>query len=162
MTLYVYALCVLDYSFLMLAQMEKHYACAHIGVDHTHENTICFSLSDQIPYIESGDYVAYNNENGGVIESLKKDGIVDLDTEFYTVPEWISAKAMVSSWLEDALMYELWVGSDGMSAERIYHSDLPWPIGKVLFLKQLHFVKQQFGITKDNADQKEEEVSYSS
>lgn len=114
--------------------------------------------SDQIPYIESGDYVAYNNENGGVIESLKKDGIVDLDTEFYTVPEWISAKAMVSSWLEDALMYELWVGSDGMSAERIYHSDLPWPIGKVLFLKQLHFVKQRFGITKDNADQKEEEI----
>ncbi|XP_059460991.1 mitochondrial outer membrane import complex protein METAXIN isoform X1 [Corylus avellana] len=114
--------------------------------------------SDQIPYIESGDYVAYNNENGGVIESLKKDGIVDLDTEFYSVPEWISTKAMVCSWLGDAIMYELWVGSDRSSAEKIYYPDLPWPIGKVLFLKQAHTVKQRLGITKDNAEQMEEEI----
>ncbi|KAG2692054.1 hypothetical protein I3843_08G033800 [Carya illinoinensis] len=112
--------------------------------------------SDQIPYIESGDYVAYNNENGGVIESLKKDGIVDLDSEFCSLPEWISTKAMVSSWLEDALMYELWV--DGTSAEKIYYNDLPWLIGKVLFLKQVHSVKQCLGITKDNDEQKEEEI----
>lgn len=118
-------------------------------------------MLDQIPYIESGDYVAYNNENGGVIESLKKDGIVDLDTEFYSVPEWISTKAMVCSWLRDAIMYELWVGSDSSSAEKIYYPDLPWPIGKVLFLKQVHTVKQRLGITKDNAEQMEEEVPYS-
>lgn len=118
-----------------------------------------FSLLDQIPYIEFGDYVAYNNETGGVIESLKKDGIVDLDSEFCLSPEWISIKAMVSSWLEDALMYELWV--DGTSAQKIYYDDLPWPIGKVLFLKQVHSVKQRLGITKENAEQKEEEVPYS-
>ena len=113
---------------------------------------------EQVPYIESGDYVAYNNENGGVMESLKKDGFADLDTEFYSDPEWVSTKAMVSSWLGDALMYELWVGSDSSSAQNIYYPDLPWPIGKVLFLKQFHTVKLRLGITKDNAEQKEEEV----
>lgn len=114
--------------------------------------------SDQVPYIESGDYVAYNNENGGVMESLKKDGFADLDAEFYSDPEWVSTKAMVSSWLGEALMYELWVGSDSSSAQKIYYPDLPWPIGKVLFLKQFHTVKLQLGITKDNAEQKEEEI----
>ncbi|KAI9378851.1 hypothetical protein POPTR_018G147625v4 [Populus trichocarpa] len=62
----------------------------------------------QIPYIESGIYVAYNVENGGVIKSLKEDGIVDLDTDFSLLPEWISMKAMVSTWLADAIMDELW------------------------------------------------------
>lgn len=113
--------------------------------------------SDQIPYIESGDYVAYNNEKGGVIERLKQDGTIDMDSEVYSVPDWISTKAMLSSWLADALKYELWVGSDG-TAEKIYCSDLPWPIGKALFLKQVYNVKKQLGITKDNAGQKEEEI----
>ncbi|XP_059460992.1 mitochondrial outer membrane import complex protein METAXIN isoform X2 [Corylus avellana] len=75
-----------------------------------------------------------------------------------SVPEWISTKAMVCSWLGDAIMYELWVGSDRSSAEKIYYPDLPWPIGKVLFLKQAHTVKQRLGITKDNAEQMEEEI----
>lgn len=113
---------------------------------------------DTIPYVESGEYVAYNNEKGGVIERLKEDGIVDLDTEFQSVPEWISMKAMVSSWLADAIKYELWVGTDGSSAQSIYCSDLPWPIGKVLFLKQVYTVKKQLGITKDNAEDIEEQV----
>ncbi|KAH7544701.1 hypothetical protein FEM48_Zijuj01G0013600 [Ziziphus jujuba var. spinosa] len=60
--------------------------------------------SDRIPYVESGDYVAYNNEKGGVIERLKGDGIVDLDIELYSVPEWISLTAMISTWLADALV----------------------------------------------------------
>ena len=54
--------------------------------------------------------MAYNVENGGVIKSLKEDGIVDLDTDFSLLPEWISMKAMVSTWLADAIMDELWVG----------------------------------------------------
>ena len=118
-----------------------------------------FPMSDQIPYVESGEYVFYNNEKGGAIERLKEDGIIDLDSELYTVPEWISTKAMLTSWLADAIKYELWVGGDGSSAGKIYCSDLPWPIGKVLFLKQVYTIKQQLGITKDNAEQKEEEVS---
>ncbi|XWS28132.1 hypothetical protein CRYUN_Cryun25bG0039400 [Craigia yunnanensis] len=117
-----------------------------------------FPDSDQIPYVESGAYVAYNNENGGVIERLKQDGVVDLDSEFQSLPDWISTKAMISSWLADAMMYELWVGSDGRSAYKIYYSDLSWPIGKVLFLKQVYIVKQRLGITKDNAEQREDEI----
>lgn len=115
-------------------------------------------LVDQIPYVESGTYVAYNNEKGGVIESLKEDGILDMDSEVHSVPEWISTKAMVNSWLADALMYELWVGSDGSSAHKIYYSDLPWPIGKFLYFKQVRMAKQLLGITKENADRREEEV----
>ncbi|XP_020409370.1 mitochondrial outer membrane import complex protein METAXIN isoform X2 [Prunus persica] len=114
--------------------------------------------SDKIPYIESGEYVTYNNEKGGIIERLKEDRIADLDTELHSVPEWISTKAMISSWLADAIKYELWLGTDGSSAETIYYSDLPWPIGKILFLKQLHKVKQELGITKDNSEKIEEQT----
>lgn len=113
---------------------------------------------DQIPYVESGTYVAYNNEKGGVIRSLSEDGFVDLDSQVRGIPEWISAKAMVDSWLADATIYELWVGSDGTSAHKIYYSDLPWPLGKILYLKQVHVVKQILGITKENAERREEEV----
>lgn len=65
---------------------------------------------------------------------------------------------MITSWLSDAVMYELWVGSDGRSAHKIYYSDLPWPIGKILHLKQTHVAKQLLGITKENAEQREAEV----
>ncbi|KAG8639644.1 mitochondrial outer membrane import complex protein METAXIN [Manihot esculenta] len=114
--------------------------------------------SDQIPYIESGVYVAYNNESGGVIQHLKEDGILNLDTEFCSIPEWISMEAMISSWLVDAITYELWLGSDGSSAFKIYYSDLPWLIGKVLFAKQEYTVKQRLGITKENAEPREKEI----
>ncbi|KAJ6857747.1 mitochondrial outer membrane import complex protein METAXIN [Populus alba x Populus x berolinensis] len=117
-----------------------------------------FPDSDQIPYIEAGTYVACNDENGGVTKSLKEDGFVDLDTDFSSLPEWISMKAMVSTWLADAIMYELWVGSDGTSARTIYYSGLPWLIGKALLMKQVHVVKQRLGITKENAERREAEV----
>lgn len=119
---------------------------------------ISYPDSDQIPYVESGAYVAYNNEKGGVIENLREDGIVDLDSGLHGIPEWLSTKAMISSWLADAVMYELWVGTDGSSAHKMYYSDLPWPIGKILFFKQFCVVKQLLGITKDNAEQREAEI----
>ncbi|KAF9612452.1 hypothetical protein IFM89_000200 [Coptis chinensis] len=116
--------------------------------------------SDQIPYVESGAYVAYNNEKCGVIESLKEDGIVDLDSGVpsQTIPEWLSTKAMITSWLGEAVLYELWVGSDGSAADKIYFSDLPWPIGTILHFKQTLGAKQVLGITKLNAERREDEI----
>jgi metaxin len=117
---------------------------------------------DKIPYIEVGDdYVAYDNENGGIIECLKKDvGVIDLDSEVSSLPDWVSIKAILTTWLHDALVYELWVGSEGSSAYSIYYSDLPWPIGKVLSSKKVRWVKSKHGITDDNAVVKQEEVGF--
>ncbi|KAK2982375.1 hypothetical protein RJ640_026573 [Escallonia rubra] len=114
--------------------------------------------ADEMPYVESGDYVAYNNEKGGVIEALKEDGIVDLDSEISMVSEWLSTKAMICSWLSAAVTYELWLGSDASSAHKIYYSDLPWPVGKLLYLKQMVVAKQVLRITNENAERKSEEI----
>lgn len=83
-----------------------------------------------------------------------------MDAGVSGIPEWVSFKAMVESWLTDAVLYELWVGSDGKSAHKIYYSDLPWPIGKILYYKQVYVVKQLLGITSENAERREEEVFY--
>ncbi|KAL9685469.1 hypothetical protein QQ045_022919 [Rhodiola kirilowii] len=114
--------------------------------------------SEKIPYVESEDYVAYNNEKGGVIEGLKDDGVVDLDSRVEFDPDWLSTNAMITSWLSDAVMYELWVASDESPVHKIYYSDLAWPIGKIMFLKQVRVVKQLLGINSDNADRREAEI----
>lgn len=121
---------------------------------------LSFPDSDAIPYVECGDYVAFNNEKGGVIENLKEDGIVDLDSKLpsLTIPEQLSMNSMVSSWLADATMYELWLGSDGSVANKVYFSDLSWPIGKVLHWKQTLAVKQRLGITKLNFEERTSEI----
>ncbi|XP_027339382.1 mitochondrial outer membrane import complex protein METAXIN-like isoform X3 [Abrus precatorius] len=114
--------------------------------------------SDQIPYFETGDCVAYNDEKDGIIECLKRD-VGDLDGGVSSLPDWIPTKVILTTWLADALEYELWVGCDASSAYSIYYSDLPCPIGKVLFWKKTHWVKQKHGLNKDNAQAKEEEES---
>ncbi|KAG7035266.1 Mitochondrial outer membrane import complex protein METAXIN, partial [Cucurbita argyrosperma subsp. argyrosperma] len=139
--------CLPVYFYLKLANLHFHL-----------DFNLIYPESDIIPYVETGNYVAYNNERGGVIECLKQDSIVDLDTEFHSVPEWVSAKSMVSSWLADAAIYELWLGTDGGSAQKVYYSDLPWPIGKVLYFKKVHSVKLQLGINKENAERREEQI----
>ncbi|KAG9449274.1 hypothetical protein H6P81_009239 [Aristolochia fimbriata] len=103
--------------------------------------------SDKIPYVEYGDYVAFNNENGGVIESLKEDEIVDIDMKLTkdTFPEWLSTKAMVNSWLSD-------------QSNQIYFADLLWPFGKILHRRQTRAVKQLLGITRDNVEEREAEI----
>ncbi|XP_076909901.1 mitochondrial outer membrane import complex protein METAXIN-like [Bidens hawaiensis] len=129
---------------------------ANVSFDLSYNLT--FPDSDQIPYVDSDTYVAYNNAKGGVIESLKEDNIINLDSEVQNLPEWVSTVAMINSWLSDAILYELWVGLDGNSAHKIYYSDLPWPIGKVLYLKQVYDARQLLGISKDNAERREEEI----
>lgn len=116
--------------------------------------------SDHVPYVEYGDCVTFNNENGGVIESLKRENIVNLDAELPggCFPDWLAAKALVGSWLEVAAEYELWVASKGSEAYTIYFSDLPWPVGKALHWRQTRAVKQRLGITYLNATEKEEEI----
>ncbi|KAJ0984166.1 hypothetical protein J5N97_002522 [Dioscorea zingiberensis] len=116
--------------------------------------------SDHVPYVECGDYVAFNNEKGGVMESLKEDNIVDLDSKLQThvIPEWLSTKAMICSWLAVAAQYELWVASDGSAADKIYFSDLSWPIRKVLHWKQTQTMKKILGTTQLSAADKEEEI----
>ncbi|XP_065850000.1 mitochondrial outer membrane import complex protein METAXIN [Euphorbia lathyris] len=140
-------ICLPVYIYLKLARFPFHLDFNSIYPD-----------SDQIPYVESGVYVAFNNESGGVIQRLKDDGIVNLDSEFSSIPEWVSMEAMISSWLVDAITYELWLGSDGASAVKIYYSDLPWLVGKALFMQQVYTVKQQLGVTKENAVRREEEI----
>ena len=98
-----------------------------------------------------------------MIEYLKDEKIVDLNSNHPSVSstDVLETKAMVLTWLADALLYELWVVSDGSIANDIYFSDLAWPIGKILHWKKTRHVKQLLGITKLNAAEKEEEVCYS-
>ncbi|WVZ82342.1 hypothetical protein U9M48_029610 [Paspalum notatum var. saurae] len=92
-----------------------------------------FPDADHIPYVEFGDCVAFNNEKGGVIEYLREEKLVDLNSNDPSASsaDVLATKAMVSTWLADALLYELWVVTDGSVAHDIYFSDLPWPIGKI-------------------------------
>lgn len=122
-----------------------------------------FPDADHIPYVEFGECVAFNNENGGIIEYLREEKIVDLTSKHPSVSysDVLSTKAMISTWLADALQYELWVANDGAHgsiAQDIYFSDLPWPIGKVLHWKKIRDVKRLMDITKLNAAEKKEEI----
>ncbi|CAL5199301.1 unnamed protein product [Lathyrus oleraceus] len=141
--------CLSAYIYLNFAKIPFQ---LNFHVNHPH--------SDKIPYFEIGDdYVLYDNENEGIIQCLRKNaGVVDLDSEVSSLPEWITIKAVITTWLHDALVYELWVGSKGSSAYSIYYSDLPWPIGKVLSSKKTRLVKLKHGITDDNAVAKKEEI----
>ncbi|XP_023641696.1 mitochondrial outer membrane import complex protein METAXIN [Capsella rubella] len=139
--------CLPAYIYLKLAQLPFELAF-----------NSTFPDSDELPYFENGTYVAYNNEDGGVIEKLKKDGIVNLDVPLQTLPEYLSLKALIVSWLGEALTYEIWVGTEGISTSKIYYSDLPWVISKALFYKQTYMAKNRLGITKETAEQREKQI----
>ncbi|CAJ1941777.1 unnamed protein product [Sphenostylis stenocarpa] len=140
--------CLSAYIYLKFAQIPFHLDF-HLNNPHT----------DQIPYFEYGDCVVYNNNKEGIVECLKKDvGVVDLDNGVSTLPEWISTKAILTTWLADALAYELWLGGECSSAYSIYYSDLPWPLGKILSWNKAHWVKLKHGITNDNAEVKKGEI----
>ena len=101
------------------------------------------------------------NEKGGILVSLKEDGTVDLDSKLRAIIEWLSTKMMIHTWLGEAIVYELQVCSDGSSAKKIYCSDLLWPIGMILHFKQTDAVQQLLKITKDNAEQGQDEYMHS-
>ncbi|CAF2156927.1 hypothetical protein BRARA_G00147 [Brassica rapa] len=139
--------CLPAYIYLKLAQLPFQLAF-----------NSTFPDSDELPYFETGTYVAYNNEEGGVIEKLKKDGVVNLDSQLQSLPDYLSLKALILSWLEEALAYEMWVGTEGVSAWKIYYSDLPWVISKVLFYKQTYMAKTRLGIIKENSEEREKQI----
>ncbi|KAG0493285.1 hypothetical protein HPP92_004279 [Vanilla planifolia] len=116
--------------------------------------------SDHIPYFEYGYSVAFNNEKGGVIETLKREGFADLDpiapSSYFS--EWLSTKALISSWLADAMEYELWVASDKSIVNSIYFSDLPWLLVKVLCRQHSQSIKNRLGITTLNSSEREQEI----
>ncbi|KFK40284.1 hypothetical protein AALP_AA3G354900 [Arabis alpina] len=139
--------CLPAYIYLKLAQLPFELAF-----------NSSFPDSDELPYFENGTYVAYNNEDGGVIEKLKTDGFVNLDSQVQSLPDYVSLKSLLVSWLEEAITYELWVGTEGISAWKIYYSDLPWVISKCLFYKQSYMAKNRLGINKANAEQRKKQI----
>lgn len=119
------------------------------------------SFADHGPYIEHGYYVAFDNERG-VIKCLNEDDIVILDSKISKdcFPDLLCTKVIISTWLAEAVQYELWVTCDQTIKDAIYFSDLSWPIGKILHWKQSKVVKQLHGINKFSAAEKEEEVCF--
>eukprot|EP01018_Ginkgo_biloba_P027322 Gb_34072 [translate_table: standard] len=138
--------CLSAYIYLRFAQVHFN----------THYNVINPD-SEDIPSFEYGDYAGFNSERGGVIELLKEEGVVDLDSKIpsHTFPDWLASKAMISSWLSDATLFELWIKPSDNIASEIYFADLPWPIGKILHWKQRRAVREWLGITSSNSHDKE-------
>ncbi|KAJ3678395.1 hypothetical protein LUZ60_002198 [Juncus effusus] len=130
------------------------------NADFSLEFDTSFPDSDHIPYVEQGDNALLNNEKGGAIESLQESNLVSLNSNHPNLPlqDLIATKAMVSSWLYEATLYELWIGIGGEIADQIYFTDLPWPLGKILHWKKVWDVKKLLGLTKVNAEEREEEI----
>eukprot|EP01018_Ginkgo_biloba_P002304 Gb_38328 [translate_table: standard] len=116
--------------------------------------------SEDLPSLEYGDFAGFNSQTGGIFDILKKEGIADLDSEIpsHIVPDWLSFKALISSWLTDATLYELWVNQNDYVVSEIYFANLPWPIGKILYWKQRRTVMQQLGITCSNGQERASEL----
>lgn len=116
--------------------------------------------SEDLPLVEFGSYAGFNSEAGGIFEFLKKENIVDLDSEIptYSFPDLLASKVLISSWLADATLYELWVNYNENVANEIYFSDLPWPIGKIIYWKQKRATMQRLGINSSNCQEKEAEL----
>lgn len=94
--------------------------------------------------------MAFNNEEGGVIDFLRDKKIVDLNSNVTATKCAISIS--ISTWLVDAVNYELWIASDGSIANDIYFSDLAWPIRKILHWKRSRDVKHQLGLNLKPTD----------
>lgn len=116
--------------------------------------------SDALPSIEFGDVAGFHNETGGILGFLSKEEIVDLDAgiPIHSLPDWLALKALICSYLNDATLYELWVNHNHKVANEIYFSDLPWPIGKILYWKQKRTVMLWLGVNSSNGQEREVEL----
>ncbi|KAL6578600.1 hypothetical protein OROMI_008816 [Orobanche minor] len=85
--------CLPVYIYLRLAKV-----CFNVEYNLTHPD------SDQLPFFEYGDNVAYNNEKGGLIQYLKDDQMVDLDYDVSLKPDWVSTERLVKTSLAEAAM----------------------------------------------------------
>lgn len=141
--------CLPAYIYLKLANISFN----------THYNLINPD-SDALPSIEFGDIAGFHNETGGIFGFLSKEDIVDLDSGIpsHSLPDWLALKALICLYLNDAILYELWVNHNHKIAEEIYFSDLPWPIGKILYWKQRRSVMQRLGVNSSNGQEREAEL----
>eukprot|EP00249_Psilotum_nudum_P005385 c18823_g1_i2 orf=534-1337(-) len=141
--------CLPSYAYLKLARVafNVHY-------------DFCQPDSDDIPFIEFGDMVAFSSEHGGIRGFLKSQQIVDLDADFSEseIAEMQAYESLITSYLENTLLYELWVNENQLALNQIYYSALPWPVNKILRWKQQRRVTQRLGIGLNNRQEKAAEL----
>ncbi|KAG0581526.1 hypothetical protein KC19_4G258400 [Ceratodon purpureus] len=116
--------------------------------------------SEDLPAVEYGESVGFASENGGVIEFLRKEKVVDLDAGLSDSEkaELETCKAMMESWVADASAYETWMRENDRQCKAVYFAELPWGLAQVLDWKQRVGVMQRLGVTPDNAAARAEEM----
>jgi metaxin len=116
--------------------------------------------SEDLPSVEYGENVGFASENGGVVEFLRREKIVDLDAGLSDSEkaELETCKAMMESWVADASAYELWMRDNDRQCKAVYFSELPWGLVQALDWKQRLAVMQRLGVTPENAAARSEEL----
>lgn len=116
--------------------------------------------SEDLPAVEYGESVGFASENGGVMEFLRKEEIVDLDAGLSESEkaELETCKAMMESWVADASAYEVWMRENDRQCKAVYFAELPWGLALALNWKQRVAVMQRLGVTPVNAAVRSEEM----
>ncbi|KAG0591596.1 hypothetical protein KC19_1G186900 [Ceratodon purpureus] len=116
--------------------------------------------SEDLPSVEYGENVGFASENGGVVEFLRREKIVDLDAGLSDSEkaELETCKAMMESWVADASAYELWMRDNDRQCKAVYFAQLPWGLVQALDWKQRVAVMQRLGVTPENAAVRSEEL----
>jgi metaxin len=116
--------------------------------------------SEDLPAVEYGESVGFASEDGGVIEFLRKENVVDLDAGLSDSEkaELETCKAMMESWLADASAYETWMRENNRQCKAVYFAELPWGLAQALDWKQRVAVMQRLGVNPDNAAARSEEL----
>lgn len=116
--------------------------------------------SEDLPSVEYGDNVGFASENGGVVEFLRNEHVVDLDAELSDSEkaQLEACKAMMESWVAHASAYEVWLRDNDRQCKAIYFSELPWVLVQALDWKQRFAVMQRLGVTPENTASRAEEL----